>query len=451
MANKTKASTAPAKPPRDGAPVANGKQKRSAQPPSEKKPQHESSSSDNDDDDDDDDAEPLELDIDNFGRPHGVVGTLDYSFRSVHSALRIPDDKSYVQLVQDCETAFTARAIENAEYSTGTTFFLPATMEPRCLLERMAREVFDFHTRDVKEFDAAKSGAEWWTLVLDSGETNDDVAFHWDRDYGLEDQYNVNLHPHVGTVTYLSDIGGPTVVLDKVSPVQTGADDCGAGEITAGYISRPVLGKHISFDGRLLHGAPGDLADVFSMQNGEQDDSGSKKRKRDAKSIQNGRRVTFLVNVWLNHKPIDSDPFPEDDLEKLTCIATTPITFNLADAEVHTQKPEQDICSITTSEAVKEGGEEAIDTLNLSFKEANRNMTLLLPVPVKSLQQQFRKTPEVSSFAVQFDEGNRAVLVAGDEVDSNDEEEDSEEDDSDEENAEEGDDDDEEDDEEDDD
>ena len=49
----------------------------------------------------------------------------------------------------------------------------------------------------------------------------------------------------------------------------------------------------MSFDGRYLHLAPGDLM------------GGRKKR---------GTRYTFLVNVWLNHIPINSDLLPEEFL-----------------------------------------------------------------------------------------------------------------------------------------
>ena len=70
--------------------------------------------------------------------------------------------------------------------------------------------MFQLHTRDVpvSAFDPKYSGAEWWTQVLDDpGE--DEIGAHWDKDYGTEAD-DVNVHPHVGTVTYLSDVGAPT-------------------------------------------------------------------------------------------------------------------------------------------------------------------------------------------------------------------------------------------------
>ena len=73
---------------------------------------------------------------------------------------------------------------------------------------------------------AASAGVEWWTLCLvlcpetrisrcracragysfpreSRKECDADVGWHWDRDYVLEDS-GVNLHPMLGTVTYLS-------------------------------------------------------------------------------------------------------------------------------------------------------------------------------------------------------------------------------------------------------
>ena len=52
--------------------------------------------------------------------------------------------------------------------------------------------------------------------------------------------------------------------------------------------------QHVVFDGRLLHGAPPELSAPAPAPH---DDAG-------------GVRVTFLVNVWLNHVPAGLRPFP---------------------------------------------------------------------------------------------------------------------------------------------
>lgn len=90
------------------------------------------------------------------------------------------------------------------------------------------------------------------------GEDNegDEVGIHFDADYGLEAQApNLLIHPRLANVTYLSDYGAPTVVFNKKSPPPNDIDNLG-GEINVVWISHPSVGKHITFDGRLLHGAP---------------------------------------------------------------------------------------------------------------------------------------------------------------------------------------------------
>ncbi len=192
------------------------------------------------------------------------------------------------------------------------------------------------------------SGAEWWTLVLetskpseitqegnmnpdteenaDDEDEDDEVGMHFDADYGLEEQLpNYMLHPRVATVTYLSDVGVPTLVLDKRSPPPRDIEKKTLnGNIELGWLSCPMLGKHIAFDGRLLHGAPGTFfpssSTIGLIDKSNEEEPGAKRRK-----VQNDeggcfgvaghdrskvgtKRITFMVNVWLNHCPIDAEP-----------------------------------------------------------------------------------------------------------------------------------------------
>ena len=110
------------------------------------------------------------------------------------------------------------------------------------------------------------------------------MAWHFDRDYAVED--DVNLGPHVATVTYLTSAGAPTVVVPLVAPSDSAVKPRGAGGEV--FASLPVAGKHMSFDGRYLHAAPSSIY---------------------RKEIDT-RRVTLLVNVWLDWRPGDADPLP---------------------------------------------------------------------------------------------------------------------------------------------
>lgn len=198
-------------------------------------------------------------------------------------------------LQDDCKKAFQVKECQEGErYSSGQTFWLGAKDSPTCALERIAAAIFSLHTSHL-QFDEENSGAEWWTQHIAS---IDDIGFHFDRDYGLEEDGEL-CHPHLGTVTYLSTVGGATVILDmpgKDYPVdKAGHVDC---PLHRCIISRPAIGKHITFNGLMLHGAPADLYEeqVPSDSEGESSDEEEEDECEQP-------RVTLLVNIWLNHTP----------------------------------------------------------------------------------------------------------------------------------------------------
>jgi len=250
-----------------------------------------------------------------------------HAFASYANALHIPEEFTDV-IQRDCEKVFTARNIEDdAAYSAGTTFFVPAVMKPRCALEGLALRIFQAHVEGLDGmYNPEQSGAEWWTLMLDankpkdaSGEEDDDndedeVGMHFDADYGLEDQMpNILLHPRVATVTYLSNVGAPTLVLNKRSPPPSDPERKSLnGAIRRGWLSGPKYGKHVAFDGRLLHGAPalffpGSSTAGVAVNGGKEPETKRQKVEERAE-----KRVTFLVNVWVNHCPMDAEPLDDD-------------------------------------------------------------------------------------------------------------------------------------------
>eukprot|EP00808_Paulinella_micropora_P014954 g24171.t1 len=216
------------------------------------------------------DEEEMQLTLDPDGRVAWGDGTgIDFSFRSFPRAISLTSWQHagiWSKLHSDCSKVFNARAkTQGQDYSSGFTFFVPASAEPACGLEALALHIFNFHTQHA-EFDRDRSGAEWWTQVIG---VDDDIGWHWDKDYGLEHN-DLNVCPHLATVTYLSDPfppgevevegltpGAPTIILEHTPPLQHTEDH--SGIIHAGYISWPQQGKHISFDGRFLHGAPAEL------------------------------------------------------------------------------------------------------------------------------------------------------------------------------------------------
>ena len=104
-----------------------------------------------------------------------------------------------------------------------------------------------------------------------------------------------------------NDTDAPTLVFDNLTVPEIARH--GAGVLgTSGPTRVPPRlrelarrGKHVAFDGRLLHG-------VFpELTPGEATGDPA-----------SGSRVTFLVNIWLNHRPRDVRRLPDDVARALT-------------------------------------------------------------------------------------------------------------------------------------
>ncbi|CAK9073735.1 unnamed protein product [Durusdinium trenchii] len=192
-------------------------------------------------------------------------------------------------LKECCRTFFQAKP-SRGRYSSGKTFWSEWNQAPRCELEALALAILHQHCPS----PAANAGVEWWTLCLDE---SSEVAWHWDRDYSLE-RSGVNVHPMLGTVTYLSQGEDSdsaqlsTLTLDVLSSVQRTGEDVmlpPSGGSAWCTVVPPRLGRHLAFDGRFLHGA-------------------TAPRTRPCR----GQRVTFLANIWVGHQPGNASPLPTD-------------------------------------------------------------------------------------------------------------------------------------------
>ena len=127
-----------------------------------------------------------------------------FPFASFANALSMPSDALRTSFLNDCSLVFTARTKENSDnYSTGSTYFLPCLMKPRCALEALAHTIFRAHVdslsgcEDANQnedekllYDPEISGAEWWTLVLDtaSSESSPPISHNDDEDDDDEEE-----------------------------------------------------------------------------------------------------------------------------------------------------------------------------------------------------------------------------------------------------------------------
>ena len=170
------------------------------------------------------------------------------------------------------------------------------------------------------------------------------VCLHYDKDEELASNFGIGIFPQLSTVTYLSRTKdtAPTVILERYpkDPVAQSIHKC--------YVSYPARGKHVRFDGLYLHGAcpqfcdSESVDDEFNPENSNEEDIdvvGKFSENDDIHvsnlSLETNRnentniknkilvnkkkkyRVTFLVNIWINHKPLKVENLSNEICEKL--------------------------------------------------------------------------------------------------------------------------------------
>ena len=145
----------------------------------------------------------------------------------------------------------------------GTTW-LGARIQPRTPVEHAIR-FLEHLVAPPKDY----AGCEWWVQRI-SLPKRPDVALHWDKDECEAARREQWTHPALASVLYLTDSGGPTVVLpvtvDSASTAQQRLD----GDIFAIF---PRMNRFLTFQGNLLHGvAP--------------------------RHFNPGTRLTLLINWW---------------------------------------------------------------------------------------------------------------------------------------------------------
>jgi hypothetical protein len=116
--------------------------------------------------------------------------------------------------------------------SDGTYWYL-VDAPPRLLFEQVIQHLRSFVPGEF-------TGAEWWfrATTTDTG-----CPFHFDRDEAIRRSI---VSPGLATILYLSNAGGPTVIVDA-TPSRVSAPK-------AAIVVHPRLGRFGMFPGTLLHG-----------------------------------------------------------------------------------------------------------------------------------------------------------------------------------------------------
>ena len=214
---------------------------------------------------------------------------------------------------------------------------------------RLAKAVFDHHTAGCS-YPAGKSGAEWWVQVrsLDEGkgEAQRGISFHWDMDLEVWRSHGAGLHPHLSTVTNLTDRGGPTMVVEQRRPDEEAGVRLRPREDL--LLSFPATGKHLAFDGRFLHGVPcpSPVKSSPSPVKSSPSSSTSAATVAAAAAAPEGLRVTFLVNIWVRARLSNSrngvthaPPRPAVSASHAACSLGSPFSFAAVPARLHARVP----------------------------------------------------------------------------------------------------------------
>ena len=136
---------------------------------------------------------------------------------------------------------------------TKDTFWIDLHTPPRCLFESIALSIFQEHLRQHQLCPIPEiGGAEWWVQYKsdESPSRSAGIDLHYDKDEEIAARFGVGVFPDISTVTYLScqATSLPTLILNCNPCNQVG------DPIPEAYLSYPVLGKHVAFNGSLLHG-----------------------------------------------------------------------------------------------------------------------------------------------------------------------------------------------------
>lgn len=168
--------------------------------------------------------------------------------------LNLPDSVFQV-LRQDAKSLLAHKALTSTHvHDKKSTFFRDIRKKPRFSIEQFAFDVIR-HLDLTPEENSRVAGAEYW--VQDRA-WDESIGFHYDKDEAYASNHQRVAFPMKATVTYLTDFGAPTLILNQTTN-QFGNID--VPEIpNQGLLSFPRTQQHIWFQGKAQHGVHGDLA-----------------------------------------------------------------------------------------------------------------------------------------------------------------------------------------------
>ena len=205
---------------------------------------------------------------------------------SALSQISAIDDVVPAHVIGELRAQIIKSQARRPEPGDGGTYWYSLAAPPRLMFEQVIQHLRSFVPRG-HDF----IGAEWW---LRATTTDAGFPFHFDRDEGIRDSI---VSPDLSSILYLSDAGGPTVIV--------GATPARRSAPTAAIAVHPRHGRFALFPGTLLHGVLPERPSRWP-------------------------RVTMLVNWWRSVPRMEPAPQRRDRTRassrwRIAAARTTPI------------------------------------------------------------------------------------------------------------------------------
>lgn len=120
------------------------------------------------------------------------------------------------------------------------TFWFGRNDSPSNAIERAIIHLLSVNNEHINPIKKV-IGAEWW---IQRKSVNEGIGFHYDKDEGLASTQAQMRHPLRATVTYLSDHGAATVVMNMTTADGNSDEPAIPTQL---YVSFPKKNRHITF------------------------------------------------------------------------------------------------------------------------------------------------------------------------------------------------------------
>ena len=190
-------------------------------------------------------------------------------------------------LQSDAESLLQKRSTPDQKRAQENSFWVPlykahggSRRKPLSAIEAAAHHL---HRLVFGDAQTPVVGGEWWLRGEDGPVANQGLGFHFDKDESAQVSRDVMRFPEISTVTYLSSVGAPTLILNQT--IGLGADEMEPRLARNGLLVHPKVNRHVVFRGEFHHGVVGKLAGGAAT----------------------GRRVVLLINWW--RAPAPTEPW----------------------------------------------------------------------------------------------------------------------------------------------